>query len=135
MSTTFPTKVAIADCIHSNSLPFRLAMDPKFVAMIHATKFASSNYVTPTQFAIAGELLDANYNTYMAEVKSEIERDADLLNLTIYGDGATIATTPMINVLTASAYNLQALCDVIDCSDSMADGGIKDAQYLSLKYI
>ncbi len=127
--------VAIADCIHSNSLPFRLTKDPKFVAMIRAAKFAPSNYVTPTRFAIAGELLDATYNTYMAEVKSEIERDADLLGLTIYGDGATIDKRPMINVMTASAYNPQALCDVIDCSDYMADGGIKDARYICSKYI
>ncbi len=119
--------VSIADCIHSNSLPFRLTKDLKFVAMIRAAKFAPSNYVTSTQFAIAGELLDATYNTYMAKVKCEIERDADLLGLTIYGDGATIDKRPMINVMTAIAYNPQALCDVIDCSDHMADGGIKDA--------
>ncbi len=103
--------------------------------MIGAAKFAPSNYVTPTEFAIAGELLDATYNTYMAKVKSEIERDADLLGLTIYGDGETIDKRPMINVMTASAYNPQALCDVIDCSDHMADGDMKDAQYLSSKYI
>ncbi len=71
----------------------------------------------------------------MAKVKSEIERDADLLGLTIYGDGATIDKRPMINVLMASAYNPEALCDVIDCWKHMADGGIKDAWYLSLKYI
>ncbi len=63
----------------------------------------------------------------MAKVKSEIERDADLLGLIIYGDGATIDKRPMINVMMASVHNLQALCDVIVCSDHMADGGIKDA--------
>ncbi len=41
----------------------------------------------------------------------------------------------MINVMIASAYNPQALCDVINCLDHMADGGIKDAWYLSSKYI
>ena len=71
----------------------------------------------------------------MTKVKSEIERDADLLGLTIYGDGATIDKRPMINIMMASAYNPQALCDVIDCSDHMADGGIKDARFLSSKYI
>ncbi len=119
--------VAIADCIHCNSLPFRLTKDAKFIAMIRAAKSAPSNYVTPTQAAITGKLFNATYDTYMAKVKSEIERDADLLGLTIYGDGATINKRPMINVMTSSVYNPQALCDVIDCLDHMADGGIKDA--------
>ncbi len=66
--------VAIADCIHSNSLPFRLTKDPKFVAMICPAKFAPSTYVTLTQAAIAGELLDPTCITYMAKVKSKIER-------------------------------------------------------------
>ncbi len=69
----------------------------------------------------------------MAEVKSEIERDADLLCLTIYGDDTTIGKRPMINAMMASAYNSQAICDVIDCLHHMADGGIKDAQYCFLK--
>ncbi len=66
--------VAIDDYIHSNFLIFRLTKDPKFVAIIHAAKFASSTYITPTQAAIPGELLDAINDTYMAEVKSKIER-------------------------------------------------------------
>ena len=127
--------VAIADCIHSNSLPFSLVKDPKFVAMIRAAKFAPTSYVTPTRAAIAGELLDTTYDAYMSEVKSQIDRDAGLLGLAIYGDGATIGKRPMINIMTASAHNPQALCDVVDCSDHMADGGIKDARYLSSKYI
>ncbi len=63
----------------------------------------------------------------MAKVKSEIERDGELLGLTIYGDGVKIDRMPMINVMTASAYNPQAFCDVIDCLNYMAGGGIKDA--------
>lgn len=48
----------------------------------------------------------------MAKVKSKL----------VYGDGTIIDKRPMINVMTASAYNPQALChDVIDCSNHMAD--------------
>ncbi len=119
--------VAIADFVHSNSLPFRLTKDVKFVAMIRAAKFAPSTYMTPTRAAIARELLDAMYDTYMAKVKSEIDRDADLLGLAIYRDGATINKRPLINIMMASAYNPQALFNIIDCSDHMADGGIKEA--------
>ncbi len=70
----------------------------------------------------------------MAKVKSEIERDADFLGLTIYGDGETIDKWPMINLMLAITYNPQASCDVINFSDHLADGGIKDAQYLSSKF-
>ncbi len=69
-----------------------------------------------------------------SKLKTEIERDVDLPGFTIIGDSATIDRRPMINVMIASAYNPQALWDVINCSDNMADDGIKDAQYLSLKY-
>ncbi len=62
-------------------------------------------------------------------------RDADLLGLTIYGDGATIDKRPLINIMTANAYNPQALWNVVDCLDHFADGDIKDAQYSALKHI
>ncbi len=51
--------VAIVDCIHSNYVPFRLTKDQKSVATIQAAKFPLSTYVTLTQAAIAGVLLNA----------------------------------------------------------------------------
>ncbi len=120
--------IAIADCINGNSHPFRLIKDRKFKVPSNdpqAAKYTPSRYVTSTQATIDDMLLVTTYNPYMAKVKSEIENDADLLVFTIYGDGVTIDKSPMINVMISIAYNPQALCNVIDCSNNMTEGGIE----------
>mmetsp|Transcript_4529 Transcript_4529/g.9435 ORF Transcript_4529/g.9435 Transcript_4529/m.9435 type:complete len:217 (-) Transcript_4529:1547-2197(-) len=59
--------------------------------------------------------------------------DAELFGLTAMGDGATICKYPLTNVLFAGGYEHQALIDVIDSSDHMAAGGVKDARYIASK--
>ena len=49
----------------------------------------------------------------------------------MYGNGATIATTPMINTLGSGVNNSFAMLDVYDCTGHMAAGGVKDAVYIA----
>ncbi len=42
---------------------------------------------------------------------------------------------PMMNIMAASAYDLQCILDVVDWFGHMADGGIKDACYVASQYL
>jgi hypothetical protein len=53
----------------------------------------------------------------------------------LYGDGATIATTRLINALGAGVHNSFAMLDVFDCTGHRAEGGIKDAVYIAGLFI
>ena len=46
--------------------------------------------------------LNAAYESYFEEEMSKVLEDVDLFGITIYGDGATMKTTPYINVLSCS---------------------------------
>ena len=50
--------------------------------------------------------------------------------IAFFGDGATIGTIPMINVLGAGVYN-PAILGTIDCTGHIASGGIKDAPFIA----
>jgi len=55
----------------------------------------------------------------------------DTYGLAIYGDGATIVKTPLINILASSPNNPSCVLDVIDCSKHMLHGGKKDAWFIA----
>ncbi len=57
--------VKVADFIHSNSLPFCLASDAKFIAMIKAACHVSYSYVPLARREIGGMLLE---NSYMEQI-------------------------------------------------------------------
>jgi hypothetical protein len=55
----------------------------------------------------------------------------DIFGLTIYGDGATIKSVPLINILAAKPSNPFALSDIVDCTTHLQSKGKKDALYIS----
>ena len=57
--------------------------------------------------------------------------EARVCGLTLFGDGATIKTVPLVNVLAAGINNPFALLDIADCTDHLAKGGKKDARYIA----
>ncbi len=57
--------------------------------------------------------------------------ESRIFGVTIYGDGATITNTPLINMLVASPNNPSALFEIVDCTSQMAIGGKIDVTYLA----
>jgi hypothetical protein len=57
--------------------------------------------------------------------------EVDIFGLTIYGDGATIKSVPLIIILAAGPNNPFALLDIVDCNTQLQSGGKKDALYIS----
>jgi hypothetical protein len=57
--------------------------------------------------------------------------EVDFFGLTIYGDGATIKSVPLINILAAGPNNPFALLDIVDCTTHLQNQGKKDALYIA----
>jgi hypothetical protein len=122
--------IAIADFIHSNCLPFSLADDPKFVKLIEVAK-SLGKYKPPTRQLIGSKYLDALHKINWDEQMKTLRSEATIFGVTIFGDGATIKTVPLLNVLGAGVNNPFALLDIADCTDHMALGGMKDATHIA----
>jgi hypothetical protein len=80
---------------------------------------------------MSGPLLDVLCNTNKEEMIKNILLESKIFGVTVFGDGATITNVPLINILAVSPNNSFALLEVVDCTDQMAQGGKKDAKYLS----
>ena len=48
---------------------------------------------------VGGKLLDATFEAYYHEEVTKLFEEPDLYSILVYGDGATIKITPLINVL------------------------------------
>jgi hypothetical protein len=57
--------------------------------------------------------------------------EAKIYGVTVFGDGATIKSVPLVNILAAGVNNPFALLDIVDCTKHCALGGKKDARYLA----
>jgi hypothetical protein len=67
----------------------------------------------------------------MDEQDADLLKDIDTFWLMYYLDGATIGTIPYLNMMCSGVHNFRAVLDIFDCTNHMANGGIKNASYIS----
>jgi hypothetical protein len=127
--------MAIADLIHSCGLPFSLASHHKFHRVLTCAKQAPKNYVPPNRNAVAGKLLDINYNIYQNQTTEKLLKDAEIYGLTFFGDGATIRKSPLINILASSIHEPAGCLSIVDCTGHMESDGRKDASYIASLFV
>jgi hypothetical protein len=121
--------VAIADFIYSHCLPFSLAGDPKLMKIIEEARNLGPSYTPPDRHDIGGKYLDALYVTHWKEQMKTLLSEAHIFGITVFGDGATIKTLPLVNVLAACVNNDFALLEIANCTAHLAKGEKKDAKY------
>jgi hypothetical protein len=119
--------VAILDFLHSHCLPFSLAKDAKLIKIIKVARMLGPNYKPPFRLDIGGKYLDAIFATNWKELLSE----ARIFCITIFGDGTTIKTVPLVNMLAAGVNNPFALLDIVDCTKHLSNRGKKDAKHIA----
>jgi hypothetical protein len=122
--------IAVADFIHSNLLPFSLAEDPKFLKILQIAKSLGA-YKPPNQQSIGGKCLDALHLINWREQMKTLLSEATTFSITTFGDGATIKSIALMNVLAAGVNNSFVLLAIADCTDHLAKGGKKDASHIS----
>ena len=123
--------VAIADFLHSHCLPFSLADDKKLMRVVEVARTLGPNYNPPSRQDIGGKYLDALYQNSWKQQMATLLSEARIFGVTVFGDGATIKTVPLVNVLAAGVNNPFALLDIADCTEHLQAGGKKDAKHIA----
>lgn len=123
--------VALADVTHSNLYPFGFSEDAKMQRVLDIARRLPPSYKPPGRNRMGGALLDKLYDVNWAQETSTLLTEAEHFGISLFGDGATIKTVPMVNALGAGVHNSFAMLDVFDCTDHCATGGKKDASYLA----
>ena len=72
---------------------------------------------------IKGVYLNALYVAHWKEQMKTILSEARVFGIAVFGDGATIKTVPLVNVLAACINNPFALLKITDCTAHLAKGG------------
>ena len=123
--------MAVADMIHGCGLPFTLASHPKFRKVLQLAKVVGSNYKPPNRQAIAGPLLDLNYDAYMKKIQEELQKEINEFGVAFYGDGATVKKMPLINILASGVHLTSCVLEIVNCTQHLEAGGKKDARYIA----
>ena len=79
--------MAFAHFTLANSLSFRLGD-------VRAVQQCGPDYKPPDRMEVGGKLLDATFKTYYHEEVTKLFEEPVLYSISVYGDGATIKTTP-----------------------------------------
>ncbi len=123
--------VAFAHFTLANSLSFQIGECILFCRYTRAVQQCGADYRPPGRNMVSGKLLDATFESYYHEEVGKLFEEPDLYSISVYGDGATIKTTPLINVLACSPGNPACVLDVVDCTLHMSEGGKKDANFIA----
>jgi hypothetical protein len=123
--------VAFASAIIRNGLAFSIADDPLFRRAFLAMRGVSSKYKFPSSVQIATTHLNDQYEAQQEETYSLLATHADIFGITIFGDGATVRKMPLINILASGAFCSAGVLEIRDATKHMANGGIKNAEYIA----
>lgn len=123
--------VAVASCLLRNGLPFSLVEDNLFRRMCMSFRLVPSKYIFPSAKSIRTTHLDVQYEAQQDETYGLLNTHADVFGITIFGDGATVRKMPLVNILASGAFCPAGLLEICDASSHMANGGIKNAEYIA----
>ena len=122
---------AIADFLFSKGLPFDTVDCMEFQQILRLAKTVPGSYKVPNQHYLADSLLDISYKHHMKSVVSSLSAEGVKYGVAIYGDGATVQKMPLTNVMASSGMEHNAVLDIVDASEHMANGGKKTAEYIA----
>ena len=112
----FAVDVALDDLIQSNLLPFNFSEDMKLMKFIAIIRGFPADYKPPNCNAVSGQFLDNLYDVnWNSEIRTLLD-DYRRFGISLFGDGATINTVPMVNDLADIVHSLLALPDFLTCS-------------------
>ena len=108
--------VAIADSIISRGEAFNFSRCPKIIHMINFARHLTTSYTTPSPEEIGGILLKKIYDNNFEKSVKMLRTDANVYWVSLFGDGDTIMTSPLVNVLGAGLYCQSVVFDKINCN-------------------
>lgn len=98
--------IACAHWILANNLSLNTAENFLIHCFIQKVQQCGSSYKPPSNYEVGGKLMDATFECYYDKQLMLLMQDADMIGITMYGDGTTITTTAKINIMASSPGNL-----------------------------
>ena len=127
--------IAISDFIFSKGLPFSICDSNHFKRLLQLARFVNKEYKIPNRNRMSSDLLDHSYAQRIKDYKTKLNKEAERFGISMYGDGATVMKMPLINVMASGIYKRSAILDIVDATEHMSNGFIKDAQYVAELFI
>ena len=127
--------VAISDFIFSKGLPFSICDSQHFKRMLSLARFVTKDYKIPNRNRMSTELLDHSYNQRMKDYEKKLNNEAGRFGISMYGDGATVMKMPLINVMASGVHDRSAILDIVDATEHMSNGQIKDCNYIATLFV
>jgi hypothetical protein len=75
--------------------------------------------------------VDSLFKFGFTDVMCSLLFESGIFGISVLGDGATINSVPLINILAAIPNNPFALLNIVDCAAHLVEGGKKDKPYLA----
>jgi len=122
---------AIASLIIQGGRPFNLVEDPLFQDCLKRYRAVRNDYQLPNRKKISKEYLNLMYDGRRKWSIDQLQKEASVFGIALYGDGATIHKTPFVNIMGCGGHISNAVLEIHDCSKQMAEGGKKDAEFIS----
>ena len=122
---------AIADFFHCNNIPDAVVESPEFKRVVALSRTVDKSFQIPNRRQIGGDLLELNYKNRHDLNSKDLAKWADLYGLMWSSDGCTARKMPFINVLCTNGVTPPIVVGIHDCSNHMAAGGKKDAEYIA----
>ena len=123
--------MAIADFFHFENIQDRAVKSHQFSTLLSKAQLVRNDFKCPNRKQFGGELLDHNYGSCSNQNRILVGKHADIFGLPWMSDVTTISRMPLVNNLVMCASVPPTVVDIYDCTEHMAAGGKKDAEYLA----
>lgn len=117
VSLTNATKLttAIAEFVYCKGLPFSITEGDQFLQILKLSRLVPHSYRPPSRKLLSNDLLDISYDSRLKKYQVDLEMDADVYGLSLFGDGATVHGMPLMNILAAGVGEPSAVLEIVNC--------------------
>jgi hypothetical protein len=106
---------AIAEFVYSKGLSFSATEGEHFQQILKLSRLVSNSYRPPSRKVLANELLELSYQSRLNKYMVDLEVDAEVYGISLFGDGATVHGMPLMNILASGVHEPSAVLAIIDC--------------------
>ena len=120
---------AIAKFINCEGLAFTLSRSPLLINILGLARSAPPSYLPPPRMAVGTTYLTASSNR-QDRISARLIWDNARYGYSVLSNGCRANKTPLVSILAGLPNMLPPPLPLIDCTDHMAEGDIKDGVFL-----
>jgi hypothetical protein len=106
---------AIAEFVYCKGLSFSATEGEHFMQILKLARLVPSSYRPPNRRLLSNDLLRISYESRLDKYIRDLDVDAEVYGLTLFGDGATVHGMPLMNILASGVGEPSAVLAIVDC--------------------